>query len=308
MPCPYDGKWGKAASVVGGFLLLLMLTACGGNPTEVAGVPTTFNLPTLTDSPVPPPTLPATWTLTPTETLTPTPTLTTTLSVTPSATITDTPTPTASPTTTNTPDNEGIFSLALTAQVSTIIPQGLAGTPFSGTTGSGVTPQTASCTILPPGGFGLAFTNNPTLPALLGCPVGNPPTVISTAAAMQNFERGSMLWVQGAPNYIYVLMSDGNFLRFDDTYNAAVDPVSGGEVPPPNMLEPVRGFGKVWRLFVNVRGALGWAITPENGTQATIQVFERGRMMYVPARGDILALSEDVGAISGKWQSIAGSF
>jgi hypothetical protein len=117
-----------------------------------------------------------------------------------------------------------------------------------------------------------------------------------------------MLWLQGAPSQVYVFQSDGAFLRFADTYDTSVDPVSGGEAPPPNLYEPVRGFGKIWRTYANVRANLGWALSAETAAQATVQLFERGRMIYLLSRGDILVLIEDAVGTSGKWVSVMGSF
>lgn len=300
-------------------LIVLLMTACSpGAPQDAANLPTLAQLPTATLTQTAPPTLPATFTLTPTDTDTPTPTLSATLSVTPSATITETATPTPTDTATFTPappDNEAIIQLIELAVQATVLPPGFlpAITPGAvdiGTPGTVqvVTPPSVTCQFPPPGGFGTVYLADATLAQQLGCAVGQPPVTTSANSASQLFERGSMIWLQGAPSLIYALGNNGRFQRFDDTYNPNADPFSGGETPPSGLREPVRGFGKVWRQYPNVRGDLGWALTDETGGSATIQRFDRGQMLYLPQRGEILALVEDAGGLTGNWRSFPGSF
>jgi hypothetical protein len=70
----------------------------------------------------------------------------------------------------------------------------------------------------------------------------------------------------------------------------------------------VRGFGKVWRANSDVRSGLGWALAPEAGGNAAMQRFERGWMLDLSQRGDVLVLIEDPGGLSGTWQSLPGGF
>lgn len=287
---------------------LLMVACSAGNPSDAAELPTLAQLPTLTATFTPPPTLPPTFTLTPTDTDTPTPTLSPTLSVTPSATITDTPTATPTDTATFTPappDNEAINQLIALAEQATILPPEF----LSGLTPGVVqvvTPPAVTCQFPPPGGFSVVYLTDATLAQQLGCPIGQ--TAVPMNSVSQLFERGAMFWLQGAPSLIYVLFNTGRFQRFDDTYSPNADPFSGGETPPPGLREPVRGFGKVWRQYPNVRGDLGWALTDEAGASATVQRFDRGQMVYLPQRGEILALVEDTGGLTGVWRSFVGSY
>ncbi len=291
-------------------LIVLILTACSGAATESANLPTVAQLPTLTPTSTSRPTLPPTFTLTPTDTDTPTPTLTATVSVTPSATITDTPTATPTETATFTPapaDNDAISMLVeLAAQATILPPDFLAGV----TPGAlpAITPAAVTCQYAPPGGFNTVYASDAALAQQLGCPLGQPPLAASVSSAYQGFERGSMLWLQGAPNVIYALSNSGRFRRFDDTFNPNADPFNGGETPPQGLLEPVRGFGKVWRQYPDVRSDLGWALADEAGASATIQHFERGQMVSLPQRGEIIVLIEDPGGLTGAWRSFAGSY
>jgi hypothetical protein len=114
-----------------------------------------------------------------------------------------------------------------------------------------------------------------------------------------------MIWASGP---IYVLYSDGRYQRFDDTFVAGVDPVSTFLSPPPGLLEPVRGFGKIWRNYPDVRTQIGWGSAGEVGGQTIMQRFDRGWMFDLTERGDVLILIEDPTGITGTWRSAVGSF
>ena len=99
------------------------------------------------------------------------------------------------------------------------------------------------------------------------CPDG--PAIISDAAE-QTFENGRMLWT-GHDQRIYVLLNDGTYRAYDDTWTAA-DPDRDPTLDPPvERYQPLRGFGKVWRTQSDVRDQLGWALAPERGFETLIQ-------------------------------------
>lgn len=305
-------------------LLLLVLAACGGKDEE-RPLPTLLSLPvnaTAGATDAPPQTLtpderatlPATWTITIS------PTLTETLTVTPSLTITDTPTPPATATASETVEPNSMSLLAQLALNATVLPQELRPT-IAPTVPTGavvippnpgvVTPTLtggSTCQYLPPGGFGQLMLSDPILAGQIGCPLGDPPIVASLSNAYQPFERGVMIWINDIIPHIYVLNNDGTFLRFDDTYTAGVDPESGGQTPPTGLIEPVRGFGKVWRDNPQAQSGLGWATAAETGGTTTSQEFTSGRMLAVPGRNDILVLFYAGGNASGTWRSVPGQF
>jgi hypothetical protein len=113
--------------------------------------------------------------------------------------------------------------------------------------------------------------------AELGCPTGPENTVW---AAWEAFERGS-LWWRNDTDQVYVLSQQGEVWqetpaawRWDGS-----DPNGVGLSPPPGLLEPVRGFGYLWRNYLGgADGQLGWATQEERGFCATIQHFESGLM------------------------------
>ena len=64
------------------------------------------------------------------------------------------------------------------------------------------------------------------------------------------WQRGAMIWPDHMGWYaqpvVYVLHADSTYQRFADTFDAAVDPIGGGETAPNGLVEPIYGFGKVW--------------------------------------------------------------
>jgi hypothetical protein len=301
MTTPHKMKLGLRG--LGLLVVVVLLAACApGTPQAVGDLPTLADLPTLTPTLSETPSLTPTASLTATVTATITPTLPPTITVTPSATITDTPTHTPSPTSTPTP-NQGPLNLLLEiAARTTVLPQAMLPTTDPQVVSPANPQLPASCPELPAGGFGTLFLSTPVLIPQIGCPVGG---VSNLNSAMQTFERGTMVWVSGP---IYVLFGDGRYRRFDDTFNAATDPASGGEVAPPGLVEPVRGFGKVWRNNPDVRSGLGWGTTDETGGSATVQRFAAGWMLDLTQRGDVLVLVEDPTGLAGTWQALAGSY
>ncbi|GAB4512129.1 MAG: hypothetical protein OHK0046_11170 [Anaerolineae bacterium] len=317
--------------------ICLWLAACGGN--NDTNLPTVFQMSldgsgtpiiTLTPAaqnveitPIPvsaTPILNSAATLPPSWTPTPEATLTTTLTVTASMTITDTPTRTPSATATETLEARALDSFLAVQQSATVPPTSPAlltqiasggvfntGTPQAAVIipGGGAQPTLpVQCQYTPPGGFDAALRSDPTLVTQIGCPVGTPPNATAFASATQRFQNGAMIWVGSVPSSIYVLYNTGNYQRFEDTYNAGVDPESGNQQPPqPNLIEPVRGFGKVWRDN-NLSSTLGWATEGEVPTTTTALDFARGRMLSLPTRSEIVILIEP----QGTWRAVTGQF
>lgn len=294
-------------------------------PTEAVD---TSSLPTLTPS------------ITPTASITPSETVTVTPSAT--ITDTPSPIPSSTPTQTLTPvPLEGIDVLGELAARATVLPANFTygGTPVNRVTivpppnytpsaytlrplfpsvggntapnapqnpfNSGA-PNALSCPYVAPNGFGVVTANNPNVLTALGCPVGAPPLVSTLNSAYQPFQNGFMLWVEnpsGAAGNIYTVFNNGTYQVFLDTWNPATDPESGNETPPDATLQaPIRGFGKVWRENPALQGLLGWGIGGEQGTQVALLNHERGVLLSVPPRGEVIAL-----AVGGAWQGYSGS-
>ncbi len=223
-------------------------------------------------------------------------TFTPSITVTPSLTITDTPTRTPTPTPWPTEPQGPLLALAILALSSTPAPPV---TPVAATA-TGFMPPNPNTTLClpPPGGFAAVYAADPVLASQIGCSVGGP---LSFPAAVQRFERGMMIYVGESLAAIYVLYNTGNFAHYNDTWVDGVDPVSGGEFPPPGLFEPIRGFGKVWRSFPDVRSGLGWAIENEAGVSATVLAFNAGKMIALPTLGQIAVLAN-----FGNYRLLAG--
>jgi hypothetical protein len=105
-------------------------------------------------------------------------------------------------------------------------------------------------------------------------------------AAEQPFERGRMIWLEGIPGestrsgdaegpLIYVLYEDGRFpqwQRFEDTWVEGQPESDPSIVPPVGLVQPIRGFGQLWRENDRVRERLGWALDPERGYDGAYQI------------------------------------
>jgi hypothetical protein len=263
--------------------------------------------------------------LSPTATTTPTPTQTATITLTPSETITPTITPTPSATFTPTPDIGILGLLAVAAEEATILPlemrvppptlTALALTQFAPTPirpTNTPPPPAIACTYPPPPGLSLMLNADPQLFPSLGCPVGAPPNPVQNGGAWQFYERGAMVYVSAVSGIgqIYVLINDGRFRRFDDTFIQGIDPEIWSESAPLNLVTPARGFGKVWRNNPDVRTLLGWATVPETGGMLVEQRFVNGRAVALVARGETVVLVEDIGSlgVSGSWRVLPGTF
>lgn len=174
--------------------------------------------------------------------------------------------------------------------------------PNAATPVIGIVGGTAECDIQPSGGFASIYTANPTVATQLGCPTNS---AITADSAHQSFERGFMVWVstQGA---IYAFYNTSTFQSTSDTWQDGVDPNSSGAQPPSaNLLEPIRGFGKVWREIGGVQNQIGWATASESGGTMTIQQFEQGAMLYLSQTGQTYIL---VSGAPGTWTAVSFAF
>ena len=128
-------------------------------------------------------------------------------------------------------------------------------------------------------------------------PTANPlPTALVSEiqVAEQAFEHGRMFWL--FPTHkIWVMINapdsidHGQWLIFDDTWEEGEPENDPSLTPPANLLQPVRGFGKLWRDNQEVRDALGWAVSPEYGFVTNYEYRPGGYLdsngNYVPGPG-----------------------
>ncbi|RPI96382.1 MAG: hypothetical protein EHM39_10900 [Chloroflexi bacterium] len=143
-------------------------------------------------------------------------------------------------------------------------------------------------------------------PSPESCPAGSPQISVH---AEQTFEHGRMIWSE-AQDRIYVLFDDGGrpaWVQYPDTFVEG-DPESDDSlVPPPGLLQPIRGFGMIWRNNPRIQERLGWATTPEVAFEGMMQadaVELSVATLYLRARdGSILALD----ALDDDWEVLPPS-
>gem|GEM_PF-2633010 len=70
-------------------------------------------------------------------------------------------------------------------------------------------------------------------------------------------------------------------------------------VPPEGRYTPVMGFGRVWREYFYGRsdGGLGFAVTPEQYTTATVQRFENGTALHFSDTNEVYVLFNEYRAV-----------
>lgn len=100
---------------------------------------------------------------------------------------------------------------------------------------------------------------------------------VTSDAAYQPFERGYMFWL-GVRDRIYALVQrdvSREYYAFTDPWEPGLPESDPNITPPPGYVQPVRGFGMVWRgeidLTANLRELLGWGTQPEAGYPARFQ-------------------------------------
>ncbi|MCS6827268.1 MAG: hypothetical protein NZ553_11700 [Caldilinea sp.] len=145
----------------------------------------------------------------------------------------------------------------------------------------------------PTGALALIWENNPLIQQALGFAAA--PQPVSSAAAIQRFDRGVMVWVE-ENGRIYAFLDDGRWFAYEDTFREGEPESDPAFAPPAGKLQPVRGFGKVWRRHPELREAIGWALAREEPATALRQPFEKGEMLGVGAY--VFALS---GENEGIW-------
>jgi hypothetical protein len=110
-----------------------------------------------------------------------------------------------------------------------------------------------------------------------------------------------MFW-RSDTRQIYALANNSQFWQAADAWNESL-PADDPAFAPPNstILQPVRGFGYLWRNNPGMRDALGWATMPEAQYNSFWQDFETGAM-FVGNNNQVYALFAAEGRHSGPLQ------
>lgn len=127
----------------------------------------------------------------------------------------------------------------------------------------------------------------------LGCALSGG---LSVQMVGQPFERGQLIWRD--THQIYALASSGQFWQVGDSWTEDMPADDPAFAAPEGRVQPVRGFGLVWRSNPSIRDALGWGTGGETPYSATWQDFERGAML-TGADGQLYAIFPAEGQHSG---------
>ena len=105
-----------------------------------------------------------------------------------------------------------------------------------------------------------------------------------------------MLW-RADERAIDVLYLNGPWVRYEDTWDDTQPTDDPSLTPPEGLVQPMRGFGKVWREQLGgPQAQIGWALEPEQGYDMLRQSFDFGDM-YLGLEGEVFILYND-----GAWE------
>lgn len=164
-------------------------------------------------------------------------------------------------------------------------------------------------------------------PSITPSPTESPPLTVeaiptpisdTVVVAEQEFEGGRMFYIQPRDE-IWVLIeespdrSSGRWTLHNDDWVDGMPETDPEIVPPEDRVQPIRGFGKLWRENTAIRDALGWALDTEFGHWTTYQYVFGGEIngsgVYVPGPGQHAIVSRDgdtfiLNEDDGSWQRI----
>jgi hypothetical protein len=118
------------------------------------------------------------------------------------------------------------------------------------------------------------------------------PSIGEIFVAEQVFERGRMFWLEPV-NQIWVITQDEEgrnaWYVFQDTYDDNEPESDPSLQPPAGLMQPIRGFGKLWRENQDIQDLLGWATDSELGYFTRYEFHAGGEVSsdneYIPGPG-----------------------
>jgi len=147
-------------------------------------------------------------------------------------------------------------------------------------------PATPACPAEPPLPFAAIWQNAPQARASLGCPAGSPDTV---SGIWQGFERGVMFRRDSDQSILIIsnaAIQQGKTIdawwRLPDMWQDGDPESDSALIAPDGLIQPLRGFGKLWRANGFIRQALGWATGDATPIDSQWMRFEGGWMMAGP--------------------------
>jgi hypothetical protein len=208
-------------------------------------------------------------------------------------------------TVTNTPEPQKVAATALPASATIQIPP--TQPPNAAVTAGPVPgqPATPAPTVVQPSpGAVSTMVNTTPLPNVIPTDTRQQITI-----AQEEFQGGYMFWLEPTRD-VWILLPaappkagdaiappvSGEWRVYKDTFidgEPETDPSL--TAPGPNLYQPKRGFGKLWRNNPDIRAALGWATTPEFGL-STLYVYQPGGAVdqagkWVPGPGNHFLIS-----------------
>lgn len=118
-------------------------------------------------------------------------------------------------------------------------------------------------------------------------------TVGQVYLAEQAFENGRLFWLEPVDQIWMITVDEETgeerWSVFEDTFEEGMAEFDAAIVPPVDLYQPERGFGKLWRENPDVRATLGWATEPEFGYITRYEYHPGGIVndanVYLPAPG-----------------------
>ena len=250
-------------------LVLTLLSGCGfsmravddttpaaSSTTSSAIVPTPSSQPTGDPSPT-------------TTQLTPSPTATVQLATTPTAANT------AAPTVTPTPTPHSISPPPVSRPTVASQPPAPTPTPVPPSPTQAPESSAPNCADMPVRGFGLLWSSNPAVAHAVGCPLA---VETGLSARVQLYQSGVMIWldtltpgIDQAP-WVIALIGDSAARYRVPTNGPAWDEDTGA---------PAGAFKWVWDNVYSVQQSIGAALDPWYATDAAIQRFDHGTMLWL---------------------------
>ena len=134
----------------------------------------------------------------------------------------------------------------------------------------------------PPAAQFVNAAQNATVRQQVGCPTNG---AFAVNLVQQPFQKGVMIWRDTKQIYVMSVAAIQQGAAIDtlwivpDQWNDSLPASDGSFTPPEGLVQPVRGFGYVWRNNQQIRDAIGWALAGEQPYQGMWQDFERGWLM-----------------------------
>lgn len=150
-------------------------------------------------------------------------------------------------------------------------------------------------------------------PEIVPTPLSEPIIV-----AEQVFENGRMFYLQPIDE-VWVMINttpdgdQGTWTIYEDTWEEGMPEFDPNIQPPDGFVQPIRGFGKLWRENQAIREALGWALDTEFGHWTNYEYIFGGEVNsageYVPGPGQHMLGSREgqtyvFEEVDGTWREV----